>query len=116
MRHIRVFAGDGVGLYHPSLLVLIPGRSDMHPLSVTADIGEVIEIHEHTIFIYRHIVAQLIHKVENNVTVLIDSPVVVPVFCHQPKFLALILDVTSELLAILESRWVEVDEEIDDGR
>ena len=84
MRHIRVFAGDGVRLHHLPLLVLIPGRSDMHPLSVTADIGEVIQIHEHTIFIHRHIVAQLIHKVENHVTVLIDSPVVMPVLCHQP--------------------------------
>ena len=84
MWHIRIFSCNGVRLHYLPLLILIPGRSDMHFLSVTADISEVIQIHEHAILIHRHIVAQLIHKVKNHVTVLIDSSVVMPVLCHQP--------------------------------
>ena len=88
----------------------------MHPLPVTADISEVIQIHEHTVLIYRHIVAQLIHKVQYRVAVLIDSPVVMPVLRNQFQFLAPVFDIPRELLAVLESRRVKVYEEIDDGR
>ena len=88
----------------------------MHPLSVTARIGKVIQIHEHAILIHRHIVAQLIHKVQYRVAVLIDSPVVMPVLRNQLQFLASVFDIPCELLTVLETRRMEVHEEVDDSR
>jgi len=115
MGHIGVLARDGVGLHLVAVLVLVPASFDAYLLLIAVEIGEAVQVDKHIVTVGGDIVAVAVDEVQYYVAPFVQSLVVAPLPCNKLEFPAVVFDIAGELPAILITRWVEVDKEVDDS-
>ena len=114
MRHIRELTRNGVRLYDVPFIILIPRLVDNYKIAVHVTVGKAVQVHKHAILIRRDVPAVLIEEVQNNFPIIVHSIVIHPIAGNQLQALTIIEDVTGQLLAVLPTSRMEIDEEIDD--
>ena len=115
MGHVGVFTCDGVGLHLVAVLVLVPTALDTYLLLVTVEIRKAVQVNEHIVAVSRDIIAVTVDEVKHNIALLIQCLIVSPVMDDETEFSLIPQHIAGQLLAVLITRRVEIDEEVDDG-
>ena len=115
MRHIGKLASNSVWFDNIPFIILIPGFVNHNKVTVHIAVHEVIQVHKHPILIGSDVPAVLVEEVQYHFPVLIDSIIVRPITGNQFQPLAIIENIACQLLAILPTCRMEVDEKVDDA-
>ena len=116
MGHIGILSRNGVRLHLVTQLIFIPAAVNPYLLSGSVCIAKTVQIHKHPVLVRRYVISLVIHEVQHDVPILVNSIEVIPVTNNYLQFSSLQCYEAFQLLSIPEPDWMEVDEEVDDCR
>ena len=115
MRHIGKLTRDSVWFNDVPFIILIPGFVNHNKVAVHIAVHEVVQVHKHPILIGSHVPAVLVEEVQYHLPVFIDGIIVRPIASNQLQALSIIENIACQLLAILPTCRMEVDEKVNDA-
>ena len=115
MGHVTVLASDSVGHNLLAFLVLIPLVINLHMSAILLGVFQSFQLDKHAVSIGGHILAVVVYEGEHDIAILIQGFIVRPVSQDDLELFTIAEDIVLQLLPILESCGMEIDEEVDDA-